>query len=127
MFIKIIALGIIGSLLAVILKKYCKELLPFFEIALVAAIVYILINEVAFNNSGFRKIFSLYSQSEELIMCIFKGAAIVVLSKFASGVCRDSGNALIGDAVEFGGRIMIVFLSMPYIEKVTEIALGFVK
>ena len=34
---------------------------------------------------------------------------------------------LMGDIVELGGRVMLIILAFPFIEKVTEIALAFVK
>lgn len=127
MFIKVIALGIIGTFLAVLLKKNCKELLPFFEVAIVVAAVCIIVDESAFDNSSIKKVFEIYSRSTDLFMCMFKGAAVTMLTKLASGVCRESGNGLMGDIVELGGRTMLIFLTMPYIEKVTETALAFLK
>lgn len=127
MLIKVILLSVTGVFLTVILKKYCKELVPFFEIAVMLVAAYIIFDGVDIDNTGLSKIFSLYSESDELFSCIFKGAAVTVITKLGSDVCRESGNNLMSDIVEFGGRIMLITLSLPYIEKVTEIALSFAK
>ncbi len=127
MLIKILALGLTVTFLTVFIRKYNKELLPFLEITALIAAIY-LINGYAQNHSGaIRELFSLYSQGDELFSCLFKGAAITVLSKLASEVCREGGNSLMGEIIELGGRIMIIALSVPLITEVAETALSFVE
>ena len=125
MFLKILGLAAVGVLLTVIIKKHCRELLPLFEIALVAAVLIIIADADIVNRSGIEKIFYGNSGAGELFTVILKGAAVTVLTKFACDVCRESGNSLMADVVELGGRIMLVVLAMPFIEGVTEIALSF--
>ena len=43
MLIKIICLAVLGTFITVILKKHCKELVPFFEVAVVVA--FLLVDE----------------------------------------------------------------------------------
>ncbi len=125
MFVKILVLAVAGVVLTVILKKHCRELLPFFEIALVIGAVVIVSDSGIIRKSGIEKIISAYSQSGEIFTVLFKGAAVTVLTRLACDVCRESGNSLIADVVELGGRIMLIVLAMPFIEKVTDIALSF--
>ncbi len=125
MFIKILALAAVGVMMIVILKKHCSELVPLFEIALVAVGIVIIGDAEVVKRSGIEKIFNGYSDSGELFSLILKGAAVTVLTRFACDVCKESGNSLVADIVELGGRIMLVMLAMPFIEKVTEIALSF--
>lgn len=125
MFVKILALAAIGVMMTVILKKHCSELVPLFEIALVAVGIVIIGDAEAVKRSGIEKIFAAYSQGGELFTAILKGAAVTVLTRFACDVCKESGNSLVADIVELGGRIMLVVLAMPFIEKVTQIALSF--
>lgn len=125
MFIKILALAVVGVLLTAILKKHCREFLPLFEIALIIGAFIIIGNADIFKKSGIEKIFFVNSGSVELFTAIIKGAAITVLTRFACDVCRESGNSLMADVVELGGRIMLIVLAIPFVEKVTEIALSF--
>lgn len=125
MLVKILALAVTGTLLTVILKKHCRELVPFFEFAVVIVALIIIADADIVRKNGLERIFSLYSQGSEIFTVLFKGAAVTVLTKLASDVCRESGNGLMGDIVELGGRIMLILLSVPFIEKVAEIALSF--
>jgi len=125
MFVKILVLAVVGVMLTVILRKYCRELVPIFEIALVAGAFVIIADAEVVKRSGIEKIFSVYSGSSEIFTAILKGAAVTVLTRLACDVCRESGNSLVADIVELGGRIMLVVLAIPFLEKVTEIALSF--
>lgn len=125
MFLKILALGIIGVLLTAILKKHCSELLPLMEIAIFVAGIIIIGEAGVIKRSGIEKIFSAYSASGDLLPVVLKGAAVAVITRLSCDVCRESGNSLVADIVELGGRIMLIILAMPFVEKVTEIALSF--
>lgn len=127
MYIKLLALGLIGTFLAVLVKKYNKELLPFFEISAVIVAILIIKSYTENQAGALKSLFSLYSQGSELYSCLFKGAAITVLSKLASEVCRESGNPLMAEIIELGGRIMLIALSLPYVTQVAETALSFVE
>lgn len=126
MLIKTVTLALTGTLITVILKKHCRELVPFFEIAVLIAALLMLGDLQPFGKSGLGKLFSAYSQGNEVFSAIFKAATVTVLTRLASDMCRESGNGLMGDIVELGGRLMLVMLALPFIEKVTEIALSFI-
>lgn len=126
MLIKILTLALTGTLITVILKKHCRELVPFFEIAVLIAALFMLGDLQTESKSGIGKLFSLYSEGNEVFSAIFKAATVTVLTRLASDMCKESGNGLMGDIVELGGRIMLVILALPFIERVTEIALSFI-
>ena len=62
MFIKIVGLAFTGTLLSLILKKHCRELIPFFELAVVIASVLILFGNGGEGGKAFEKIYSLFSR-----------------------------------------------------------------
>lgn len=127
MLIKIIALGLTGTLLALLLKKYNKELVPFFELVILVSAVLLIWEFISEQGNALKDLFSLYSQGEELFNCLFKGAVITVLTKLASEVCKESGNGLMGDIIELGGRAMLIALSLPFITETANTALSFMK
>ena len=127
MFIKLLSLGIVGAFLGLILKKYSKELVVLLEIAVVIAGLFIIKESLFEEFDGFGKVFSSYSEGAEIFKAVFKASTVTVISKLGSELCRESGNGLMGDIVELGGRVMLIILALPFIEKVTEIALAFVK
>lgn len=127
MFVKLLALGIVGAVLGTVLKKYSRELVIFFELA-VAVIAVITVKDSVFSLlDDFVGVFSSYSVGSEVFSTVFKASAVAVMSKLGSDVCRESGNGLMGDIVELGGRVMLIILAFPFIEGATEIALAFIK
>ena len=127
MFVKLLALGVVGAFLGVILKKYSRELVIFFELTVAVAAV-IIVKESLFKMlEDYGDFLSSFSMGREMFGAVFKASVITVMTKFGSELCRESGNGLMGDIVEVGGRVMLIILSFPFIEKVTEIALAFVK
>lgn len=126
MLVKIIALALTAALVTVILRKHCRELVPFFEIAVLIAALFMLADLQTQGESSIGRLFSLYSEGSEVFQAIFKAATVTVLSRLASDMCRESGNGLMGDIVELAGRMMLVVLAVPFIERVTEIALSFI-
>ncbi len=126
MLVKIIALALTAALVTVILRKHCRELVPFFEIAVLIAALFMLADLQTQGESSIGRLFSLYSEGSEVFQAIFKAATVTVLSRLASDMCRESGNGLMGDIVELAGRMMLVMLAVPFIERVTEIALSFI-
>ncbi len=126
MLVKIIALALTAALVTVILRKHCRELVPFFEIAVLIAALFMLADLQTQGESSIGRLFSLYSEGSEVFPAIFKAATVTVLSRLASDMCRESGNGLMGDIVELAGRMMLVMLAVPFIERVTEIALSFI-
>lgn len=127
MLVKIVTLGLVGTLLAVILKKHSKELMPFFEIALLISALMLIVDELKEVSATLKNLFSYSGISQDLLSCLVKGAAITVLTKLTCELCRENGNSLMGEVVELGGRIMLIVLSLPYISDVITVALSFVK
>ncbi len=127
MFIKLLALGIVGAFLGILLKKYSKELVVLLEIAVVLVGLFIVKESLLEEFDTFSKVFSSFSEGTEMFKAVFKASAVTVISKLGSELCKESGNALMGDIVELGGRVMLIILALPFIERVTEIALAFVK
>lgn len=126
MIIKVIALAFIGVFVGLFLKKYNKELIPFFEIAIVFSVLIMIKEEFSSYEGKIESLLRLYPQGESLFGCLFKGAALTVITKLVSEICKESGNAVMSELVELGGRIMLLILTLPFIIDVAETALSFI-
>lgn len=126
MIVKVIALGFIGTLVGMLLRKYNKELMPFFEMIIIVTALLLIKDSMSFREGGFATLLRLFPQGEKLFVCLFKGAAITVITKLTSEICRESGNTVMGEIVELGGRVMLVVLSLPFITEVAQTALSFI-
>ena len=52
---------------------------------------------------------------EESIFAVFRGLGIMLISRFAAGVCVDCGQRSLADAVEYFGQLAIVSLAIPFL------------
>ncbi|MBR6567397.1 MAG: stage III sporulation AC/AD family protein [Clostridia bacterium] len=64
---------------------------------------------------------------EEIFSSAIKGAGICLITNFSSDLCKENGNRLIADVIEFTGRIMLLFIAVPYIETIIKTAFAFIK
>lgn len=56
----------------------------------------------------------------EFLQLLIKTTGIAILTEFAVSVCKDSGETAIANKVDFGGKIMIIAMSIPIISSLLE-------
>lgn len=111
--IKITAIGLIGGLLALTLKKQKPEM----------ALVISLVTSVIIAGEMMAGIGDLIWQIRDIIeecgidikyfgVCI-KAVGLAYVSQFAAEILRDSGEGAIASKVEAAGKIAILLLTMP--------------
>ena len=125
--LRIIIIAIIVCIISSVLKHNCIELyLPFLIAAAVILLIYIV-------NLSADRLCSFFSFAEsigvgfEIIESLIKAAFITVGAKLGCDVCKESGNHLLADIIELGGKIMIFVISVPYIISIIKISIAFIK
>lgn len=58
---------------------------------------------------------------------LLKALGVSIMTDIASNVCKDSGNNTLSSGVELVGKIIIVFMALPMLNKLVEVAIGFTK
>ena len=58
------------------------------------------------------------SGTSEYVEMILKGLGIVILTQISSDICRDSGEATLAGHIETVGKLELLLLSIPLIEKI---------
>ena len=56
---------------------------------------------------------------------IFKIICVAYICEFASGICKDAGESAVASKVETGGKLIIVYLSMPIITSLIDLLANF--
>lgn len=113
--------------MSVLLKQYNKSLVILLELAFTAVVLVMIIDDASDSVSDLIDIFSLTEPVREIYKALFKGALICIISTLAGDMAKESGNILIGDVIELGGRIMLLVISIPFIESVIKTAISFAK
>ena len=113
--VKVIGIGFLTLIITIILKEYKKEyaiyavligglIIIFYSMETVKSIIDF-INELSNNqdyNAGF-------------ITLLLKITGISILTEYAVSICKDSGENAIANKIDFGGKIMVISLSIPVI------------
>lgn len=56
--------------------------------------------------------------SETMVAPLFKTVAVGFLTKITASVCRDASQTAVADAVELGGSILALYMSLPLLNAV---------
>lgn len=111
---------ICASVIAVLLKQYCREhsvLLTIFVCAAVIAgaaeFMYPVTDEI-------RELFVSAGLDEGYFAIIFKAAAICIITDITKNICIDSGENAMASAAELWGRASLTFISMPLLRVVVD-------
>lgn len=117
--------GIASVILNIVVSETKKEYSLFIKISGVAIICYIALKAGSDRIAEFLGRLEGLSDTYGLISTLLKGAVICITTQLAHDLCKDSGSEALANAVDIGGRMMIIILSLPLIESVLETALAF--
>ena len=117
---RVIGIGFLTLIATIILKEYRKEyaiyavliggaIIIFYSMDTVRSIINF-INQISINsnyNNGF-------------ISLLLKITGISILTEYAVSICKDSGENSIANKIDFGGKIIVISLSIPIISSTLE-------
>ena len=118
--IKIIIVGLVSLIIAIILKQYKSEFNVFIPIISGVIIILLLqinikeIIELIYEFSGKASI------NASFVKILIKITGIAILTEYAVSICKDSGENAIASKIDFGGKIIIMTLSIPIISSLIE-------
>lgn len=121
---KIAAIGVVSALLIVFLRESKPEIAL---IVSLAAGALILIFTVDYLVQAFRVFEVLMEKSgidRDLIGAVIKIVGIGYITEFASNICLDSNNKAIADKIQFGGKVLILVISLPLLNAMIDIILS---
>ncbi len=109
----VLSVGVIGALLAVVLKQYKPEYAVSVSIitaiiVMITAIGWVIPVVTEIKNIMNRADIS-YNYLEVLIKCV----GVCYLTQFACDVCKDAGQTAISSKIELSGRIAICVCALP--------------
>ena len=114
---KIAAIGIIGAILSITLRGYRPEVALFTGLGTSVVIIFLIAGKLEEIIGEFERIISNYGINPEYFKLLIKIIGISYITKFASDVCRDSGENAIASKIELAGKLTTVVFSLPVIEE----------
>lgn len=113
--IKIIGIGFITLIITIILKEYRKEYAIYAVIICGAIVLIYSLNTVTSIVNFLEQISKNRSFNTDFISCLLKITGISILTEYAVSICKDSGESSIASKIDFGGKILIISMSIPII------------
>lgn len=118
---KIVSLGLAATALAVLVKNWRKEIA--LQISLVAAVLifFAVLPSLKTVFEVFRDISERIGLDAKYITIVLKVIGIAYVTQFGAELCRDAGESAVASKIEFGGKVMIVALSVPVMYSFLEV------
>ena len=121
--IKIIGIAFIAIIIIIMLKQYRPEFTIYVSIIAGVLIIALSMDKLA----GIINILTTLSNktgiNSEYLGILLKITGIAILTEFAVSICKDSGESAIASKIDFGGKIIVISMSIPIISALLELIL----
>ncbi|ABP67714.1 hypothetical protein Csac_2131 [Caldicellulosiruptor saccharolyticus DSM 8903] len=123
----IVILCIVSMLIVSILRKTQKEIAIVITVILGILVFILVVDKLAYIVDKITEMSTKISYANTYIKTLLKMTGIALISEYTASVCKDSGEEAIAKKLEFAGKILILFLSLPLILGLFEVILKFLK
>lgn len=125
--LKVLALGIIISILAVLLKQIKPEYSLICVVVGSIILIFYILNVVTDMFGYFSVIVERTGIDNNMFITLIKIIGVGYLVEFSAGVCVDSGNKSIADKITLAGKLLIFILSFPIISSLFNLVLELIQ
>lgn len=126
-FVKITAVIIVVSLLAVLLRKHLAEYSFLLVLATVCTVLVFLLGNIFPQIQKLRDLFNQSNNANVYFVTALKALGISYITDFASNICRDYGLNALAQTADMAGKSAVFVLSIPLVCSVMECVLKFVR
>jgi len=118
---KIVIVGIIAAVLAVLLREEKPEIAILISIV-TGLVIFIFIITKLNSVMSVLKYFAAKANIDILYFStILKVIAIAYITEFGAQICRDAGEGAIASKVEFAGKVLIMVIAIPILAALMDI------
>lgn len=121
--IKIVSLGIIATVLIVLLKEIRPEFPMFISLLTGIAIFLMILEELSFVIDSLNTLARRINIEFTYFSTILKIIGMAYIVEFGAQISRDSGQENIAMKIELGGKVLIMFLTIPILLALMEMIL----
>lgn len=117
---KIILIGLIGAVLAIILKKD-SPVFAFLVVLITGTVIFFLISDMlSYTVMSIKSLFLKTSLNEEILMSVIKISAVGIATEYFCSVIKDAGEEGIAKKIELASKTIIFTMMIPVITQVIE-------
>ena len=119
--LKVLGVGLLGAMIAGILRQEKSELYIFAVIAGGALILIIILSSLTEVIAQFGMLVSKSGVDESLFAGVLKIIGIGYITEYASALCNDYGVTSIGNKLQLAGKVAIFFMTMPILAGLVDV------
>ena len=119
--VKVIGVGLIGALVAGLLRQEKSELYIFAVIAGGALILVIILSSLAEVIAQFGLLVGKSGVDDSLFAGVLKIIGVGYITEYAAALCSDYGVNSIANKLQLAGKIAIFFMTMPILSNLVEV------
>lgn len=122
--VKIVAIGLVSAVVYSLLKDNKPEI-AYLVLLAGSVIVFIMVIDMLVEIiSTLNGLAQKTGLDTSIIASVLKIIGVGYLTEFAAGICEDMGAKSMSDKVLFGGKVIIMFLSLPIIIALIELIIA---
>lgn len=118
--VKIIGIGLISLIIIIILKQCKPEFAVYVSIIAGILIIALTIGKIAGIIDILKNLANKTTINNQFLVLLIKITGIAILTEYTVSICKDSGESAIASKVDFGGKIVIMSMSIPIISSLLE-------
>ena len=118
---QIVALGLLGAVLAALLKKHTPELALLLAVAVCGAAALAAVRGVREVWAFLEDLLAAVEISSTLFLPLLKTAGIAVVTRIGADLCRDAGESAVASAVEMAGAMGALLAVLPLMQAAWEV------
>ena len=118
--VKIIGIGLISLIIIIILKQYKPEFAVYVSIIAGILIIALTIGKIAGIIDILKNLANKTTINNQFLVLLIKITGIAILTEYTVSICKESGESAIASKVDFGGKIVIMSMSIPIISSLLE-------
>ena len=119
--VKIIGVGLIALIIIVVIRQYKPEFTMYVSIIAGVIILCLALDKVTGIITLLTNLSKKTGINSEYLSILLKITGIAILTEFAVSICKDAGESAIASKIDFGGKVIVISMSIPIISALLEI------
>lgn len=122
--IKIIGIGLLALVIAIILKQYRPEFAIYVSMIAGVLILVLIMQKFTGIINLLKSISDKTYINKQFLGILLKITGIAIITEFAVSICSDAGEKAIASKIEIGSKVIIIAMSIPIISSLLELIVG---
>ena len=121
--VKVIGIGLIALIIIVIIKQYKPEFALYVSLIAGILIIAMVLGKISGIIEILKNLANKTSINNQFLLLLIKISGIAILTEYAVSICKDTGEGAIATKIDFGGKVIIMTMSIPIITSLLETVL----